>query len=493
MMDVKKLDNENNKHESHLTEKKITLSLFKFIMLLLTAVILTAAVTAFAMLGGSEKVYEQQSPKRSEFLKLYQVYDTLNSNYYKDVNKEKLIDGAIKGMVNGLDDPYSEYMTKSEQQEFSDSMSGDFQGIGAEMGEEGDKIIITSPIKGAPADKAGIKPNDEIVEIDGKSTKGMNSMNVVKKIRGKKGTTVTLTLKRDNDDPFKVKIKRDTVHVNSVETKMLKNKVALITVTKFQEGTAAEFNEALKDMDKQGMQKLILDFRNNPGGYLDEATKMANEFIGMGDVLFYTEKNHDKVKAFKAENPANPITNDLPTVIILNEGSASASEVFAAALNDHDKAEIVGTKSFGKGIVQTAAPYKDDSMLKFTQMKWLTPDKTWIHKKGITPDQTIELPVYANIHILDPDEVYVEGESSSKVKSLETGLKALGYNPGKVDKTFDEDTTLSVQQFQQEEGLEITGKMTGDSTVKFTELLRKKLNDNDTQLKGAVDYIKSVQ
>ncbi|KAA1040232.1 S41 family peptidase [Macrococcus equipercicus] len=462
-------------------------------MLLLTAVILTAGITAFATTTGSSKVISQQTPKRTEFLKLYEVYDTLNSQYYKNVNKEKLIDSAIKGMVNGLDDPYSEYMTKSEQQEFTDSMSGDFQGIGAEMGEEGSKIIITSPIKGAPADKAGIKANDEIVEIDGKSTKGMNSVDVVKKIRGKKGTTVTLLIKRGVSTPFKVAIKRDTVHVNSVETKMLNNKVALITVTKFQQGTAAEFNAALKDMHEQGMKKLILDFRNNPGGYLDEASKMANEFIGKGEVLFYTENNHSKPQAYKAENPADPVTKNLPTVIIMNEGSASASEVFAASLHDHDKAYIVGTKSFGKGIVQTAAPFKDDSMLKFTQMKWLTPDKTWIHKKGITPDKLINLPDYANIHILDPDEVYVKGESSAEVKSLETGLKALGYNPGAVDKTFDENTALSVAQFQQKEGLEVTGQMTGKSTLKFTELLRNKLNADDTQLNGAVSYISTLK
>lgn len=490
------MNNEHNEHKEHEVEgkeKKVTISLFRFIMLLLTAIIVTAAVTAFAMLGGIDNVYNQQSPKRAEFIKLYQVYDTLNSQYYKEVDKEKLVDSAIKGMVNGLDDPYSEYMTKSEQEEFSDSMSGDFQGIGAEMGEEGDKIIITSPIKGAPADKAGIQANDEIVEINGKSTKGMSSVDVVKKIRGKEGTTVTLTIKRGTDDPFDVKIKRDTIHLNSVETKMLKNKVALITVTKFQEGTAAEFNKALKKMDQEGMKKLILDFRNNPGGYLEEASKMANEFIDKGDVLFYTEANDKKAKSYVAENPVNPITEDLPTVIIMNEGSASASEVFAAALNDHDKADIVGTKSFGKGIVQTAAPFKDDSMLKYTQMKWLTPDKTWIHKKGIAPDKKIELPAYANIHILDPEEVYVEGESNSQIKSLETGLKALGYDPGKVDKTFDEETTLSIQQFQIDEGLAVTGQMTGDATVKFTELLRDELNDNDTQLNGAVKYIKTMK
>ncbi|GGB06075.1 peptidase S41 [Macrococcus hajekii] len=483
----------NEHKESDQQEKKITISLFKLIITVVSAVILTAAVTTFALIGGNKATVDNEAPKRSEFMKLYQVYDTLSENYYKDVDKSKLIDSAIKGMVSGLDDPYSEYMTKEEQQEFSDTMSGDFQGIGAEMGQDGEKIIITSPLKDSPAYKAGVKPNDEVLAIDGKTTEGMTTVDVVSKIRGKAGTPVTLTLKRGSGDPFKVVIKRDNIHMESVESKMLKDKTALITVTKFQEGTASEFHEALKKMDEAGMEKLVLDFRNNPGGYLEEAKKMAGEFIDKGDILFYTQTKDGKTEAYKSENPANPVTKSLPTVIIMNEGSASASEVFAAALRDHDKARIVGTKSFGKGIVQTAAPYKDESLLKFTQMKWLTPNKTWIHKKGIAPDKKIELPAYANSHVLDPGEVFTIGEKNKRIESLELGLEALGYDAGKVDTEFDAQTQAAVQNFQYENGLEVTGTMQGKTTDKFTELLRKKLESDDPQLQGAVQMVKNTK
>lgn len=479
-----------NQHNTNKGRKNIVLSPFKFIMTLLSCIILTAAVTSLAILFGNEKVIDQNGPKRSEFLKFYTVYDTLTKDYYKKVDKEKLVDAAIKGMVSGLDDPYSEYMTKSEQESFTGEMSGEFSGIGAEMGEEDGKIIISSPIKGSPAEKAGVKSKDELIKIDGKDVSGMSTSKVVSKIRGKKGTTVKLTLKRGDNAPFDIKIVRDTIHIDSVESKMEKNHVAVITVNKFQEGTAKEFHEALTKMDEKGMKKLVLDFRNNPGGYLDEASKMANEFLDKGDVILYSEDRDGTQKPLKAKNPENPITKDLKTTIILNEGSASASEVFALALKDHDKATIVGTKSFGKGIVQTATPYKDDSMLKYTLSKWLSPNKTWIHKKGITPDKEIKLPSYANIHILDENKVFSLGEKSEDIKTLEIGLKALGYDPGKVDDTFDQSTLNAVNQFQIAEQVPNTGLMDKPSIKKFTQLLKEKLQKNDTQLKGAIEYVK---
>lgn len=490
-MDVNNLTNEIEEKEKQ--EKKVTISLFKFIMTVIGAIILTAAITTFALIGGNQTSVDNEAPKRSEFLKLYEVYDTLGDHYYKNVDQSKLIDSAIKGMVNGLDDPYSEYMTKEEQQTFTDTMSGDFQGIGAEVSEEGDKIIITSPMKDSPAYKAGVKPGDEIIAVNGKSAVGMKTVDVIEQIRGKSGTTVNLTLRRGSGEPFKLAIKRGKIHLESVESKMLKNKTALITVSKFQEGTAQEFHQALSDMNKKGMKKLILDFRNNPGGYLEEAKKMAGEFIPKNEVLFYTEPKDGKLTPYTSDNPANPITSDLPTVIVLNEGSASASEVFAAALHDHDKAQIVGTKSFGKGIVQTATPFKDDSLLKFTEMKWLTPDKTWIHKKGIQPDKKVDLPAYANSHVLNPSDTFATGTKNSQVKSLETGLKALGYDVGKVDTQFDDETAIAMQEFQTDHHLDVTGTMQGKTTEKFTELLRLKLEKNDPQLKGAENLVKTMK
>lgn len=471
----------------HKEKKILKLSPFSFIMILLSSIIITAAITAFAILFGNNGEQQTvQAPKRSEFLKLYEVYDKLNKDYYKDVDSKKLIDSAIKGMMTGLDDPYSEYMTGEETTEFNESMTGDFQGIGAEMGQDNGKVIITSPIKGSPAEKAGIKPNDVVIAIDDKTTEGLSSAEVVKKIRGKKGTKVTLTIKRSDQSPFDVAITRDIIHLNSVESKMLKNNVALITVTKFQEGTADEFHKALSDMSDKGMKKLVLDFRNNPGGYLNEAEKMVEEFLDKGDVLYYTERHNEEPKPYKAKTEPNNKLNDIPTVIILNEGSASASEVFSEALRENNKARIVGTKSFGKGIVQNVIPFKDDSIIKFTEMKWLTPSKNWIQKKGVTPDIEAKLPEYADIHILNPDEVLSNGEKGDNVKSLEIGLKALGYNPGKIDNIFDDNTEQSVVEFQIDNDLEMTGTMHDKATTLFNELLRKKLSNNDTQLSVAL-------
>ncbi|MEE1106487.1 MAG: PDZ domain-containing protein, partial [Macrococcus canis] len=231
-------NNKQDKSKAQNTVRNYVISPFKFIMMLLSTIIITAAVTAFAILSGNEKIISDDSQKRSEFVKLYAVYDTLNKNYYKKVEKEKLIDGAIKGMVSGLDDPYSEYMTSDEQKDFTESMQGDFQGIGTEIEEKDNKIMISSPIKGAPAHKAGVKSGDIIMAVDDKSVEGKSTQDVVKLVRGKKGTVVTLTLKRGDAEPFDVKITRDKIHMNSVEYTLQKDGTGIITVMKFQEGTA---------------------------------------------------------------------------------------------------------------------------------------------------------------------------------------------------------------------------------------------------------------
>lgn len=488
--DKNEFDTSNEENDKKV-KKNYEISPFKFIMMIVSTIIITAAITAFSILSGNEKIITDDSPKRSEFVKLYHVYDTLNQDYYKDVKKEDLIDGAIKGMVSGLKDPYSEYMTEKEQSEFSESMQGDFQGIGAEVEQKDGKILISSPIKDAPAYKAGIKPNDIILAINGKTIEGWNTQQVVNKIRGKKGTNVVLTIQRGSLDPFKVTITRDKIHMDSVTSKITKDKTAIITVTKFQEKTSAEFHDALKKMHDNGMKRLVIDLRNNPGGYLDEATKMANEFLDKGDTILYTENKQGDKKDLAAKNPANPITTDLKTIILLNEGSASASEVFAEAMRENDKAEIVGTKSFGKGIVQTATPYKDKSMLKYTQMKWLTPKENWIHKKGIIPDVEAKLPAYTNAQIIDQDIVLSLGEKGKNIKSLELGLKALGYNPGKIDTLFDNKTEQAIMEFQNDKALEVNGQMSGKTTEKFTQLLMQKVKTDDTQLKTAIKVAKS--
>lgn len=483
-------NNKNDKSSNENVERNYVISPFKFIMMLLSTIIITAAVTAFAILSGNEKIISDDTQKRSEFVKLYAVYDTLNKKYYKKVEKDKLIDGAIKGMVSGLDDPYSEYMTSAEQNDFTESMQGDFQGIGTEIEEKDNKIMISSPIKGAPAQKAGVKSGDIIMAVDDKSVEGKSTQDVVKLVRGKKGTVVTLTLKRGDAEPFDVKITRDKIHMNSIEYTFKKDGTGVITVMKFQEGTADEFTDALKSLRDKGMKQVVIDLRDNPGGYLDEAAKMAETYLEKGKVIVQMEDVSGNKELLKASKDEDALTKNLPTVILLNEGSASASEVFAAALKDNGKAKIVGHKSFGKGIVQTTSTFKDKSMIKYTEQKWLTPNSTWIHKKGITPDIKVDLPSYVHGQMLDADEVLTLHVKSTKVKSMEMGLKALGFDPGKVDNTFDESTLYAVQNFQMENNLTVDGIMTGKTTDKFMTQLAKKIENDDVQLKRAIQEAK---
>jgi len=336
-------------------------------------------------------IFENESSDISYSASLEEVSKFLqNNSLYKDksFDENKLREGAIKGMVSSLEDPYTVYFSKDEYKEFMDSLNGTFEGIGAEIGIREEQLIVVSPLKDTPADKAGILPKDKILAIDDLSTKGMTVEEAVTKIRGEKDTEVKLTIRRDLEN-LEIKIKRDVIIVPNVEFE-IKNDVGIIKVSTFQKDTAKQVEEKLLDLRKSKITKVVLDLRYNTGGYLDSSVDLVDLFVGK-DKVVVTEQGRDEkiMQVFKTRKDNQ--FEDMNLVLLINEGSASASEITAGALKDLNNTKLIGQKTFGKGVVQQIKEFDDDSVLKYTVAKWLTPNGITIDKEGIEPDIKIEI------------------------------------------------------------------------------------------------------
>lgn len=463
---------------------------FSLVMLIFTLVILTAGITFFALTFGDDKVVEVVSPQktdRQEFQKFYDAYDEIKKNYFEDIDDKTVLDGAINGMVDALDDPYSDYLNTEETEHLMENISSSFQGIGAEIQESEGYIKVVSPIKNSPAEKVGLLPNDLIQSVDGKSIQGMSSSEAVMLIRGEKGTTVTLTIKRgEKAEPFDVKIKRDDIPIETVYAEMLDGGIAHIRMTTFSEHTYDELLAALDEMEAKGMKGLVLDVRQNPGGVLDGALKISDLFLDKGKTILQTEEKGKKPVLYPASGGRKV---KVPVALVVDDGSASASEILAGALKESSDIPIVGIKTFGKGTVQSPLDMKDGSNLKITTAKWLTPDGNWIHKKGIEPDVKVDYPPYAMLPFLDPSEEMKEGVVSANTETAKEMLKAVGYDVGKIDGLFDEKMTQAVKKLQSDLKVEENGVLSGDTAIGLMNKLREKIEKDDPQLLKAKQVV----
>ncbi|MBL0386978.1 peptidoglycan-binding protein [Tumebacillus sp. ITR2] len=460
---------------------------------LVTALVLSSGLTVVGLnaSGHLVKSGDVASPavKDAEFNKLVDTYTTLKNGYYQDVKDDTLLNGAIDGMVKSLDDPYSTYMSPTEAEDFHENISSSFEGIGAEIKEEDGKIVVDVPIKGAPAEKAGIKPNDRIVSVDGKSLNGLKVTEAVTYIRGKKGSKAELVIERPGETgQLNISVVRDTIPVETVKGEMLDDGMARITMSKFAETTADEFTKSLTDLKGKGMKGLILDMRQNPGGLLDVCVEIANQLIPDQKLILQVEDRSGQKEVYRSKHGKS----DFPIVVLVDGGSASAAEILAGALKESGNYPLVGTKTFGKGTVQTTKSYDDGSNIKYTMAKWLTPDGNWIHKKGIEPDYKVDLPEYADLPYLDPEKEIKPDTFSNEVKTAQTMLEALGYQPGRKDGFFDDKTKQAVVAFQKVQNLDADGVIKGKTTSKMIELLQKKIQDNDTQLDKAKQVLRKM-
>ncbi|OJI06325.1 hypothetical protein BK004_04130 [bacterium CG10_46_32] len=317
------------------------------------------------------------------------VWGMLKKQYVdQPVSETNLFYGALQGMVAALDDPYSVFLEPQVSEAFSDSLKGRFEGIGAEIAIKHDVLTVVSPLDGSPAKKAGLKPRDLIAKIDGESTKDLSVNEAVNRIRGEGGTTVMLTIAREGVDAlFDVPIVRDTINVKSVSWEMKDNAIAYIQIRSFNEDTSTAFKAIQREVISKNPKGIIFDLRNNPGGFLQTSVDVSSAWIDKKVVV--SERSVDGSTTYTAQG--TPLLTGIPTVILVNGGSASASEIVSGALQDYKIAYIIGEQTFGKGSVQVLEDLPDGSSVKFTVAKWFTPNDRSINEEGITPDEVIEL------------------------------------------------------------------------------------------------------
>jgi carboxyl-terminal processing protease len=332
----------------------------------------------------------KQSEDEYKYLRMFtDVLRIIKENYVEPVSTRDLIYGALNGMTKSLD-PFSTFFTPKQYESFKQETQGEFGGVGIEIGMEKGRPVVISPIEGTPAFKAGIKPGDVILEIDGEDTSNMSLIDVVQRIRGKVGTKVQLTIYRKGmEKPMKIELERALIRIESVRWTTLGD-VGYIKLSQFNENASVQVERALKELTSQRVKGIILDLRNDPGGLLSEAVNVVDLFLPEGKLVVYTRgRNGETQKYFARRKPVVP--DDLPVIVLINKGSASASEIVAGALQDYKRAIILGEKSFGKASVQNIIPLEDGSALKLTVAYYYTPLGRLIHNRGIVPDVQVAM------------------------------------------------------------------------------------------------------
>jgi carboxyl-terminal processing protease len=380
------------------------------------------AATALVAVGALEAGITVAAPEKpGAALGLFsEVLGEVRANYVEPVTDKKLVEGAIKGMLSGLD-PHSSYMDANEYKEMMVQTRGEFGGLGMQVTMENDLVKVISPIDDTPAAKAGIRPGDLILAIDDAPVTGMTLGDAVNKLRGPIGTKVKLTMRRQGTDPFELTLTRGDIKVDPVKSRLADSDIGYIRITNFSERTQSGLEEAIANLKKKSKGKLVgivLDLRNNPGGLLDQAVAVANDFVDKGEIVSIKGRNPEETHRFEAQ-PGRNLTRGLPVVVLINGGSASASEIVAGALQDLHRAVILGTRSFGKGSVQTVLSIKESGgAIRLTTALYYTPSGRSIQDIGIQPDVVVEPALVQKIAV---GETIHEADLKGALKNTDAG------------------------------------------------------------------------
>ncbi len=374
----------------------------KTIAVVLIAFAIGNAVGSGQVPFGSQRSEYQAAtglPEKLDYSQVDDVYEALRSNYNGKLTEQQVLDGIKQGIAQSTNDPYTEFYTAEEAKEFQSQIDNSFSGIGAELGKDDeDNLIVVSPISGFPAEKAGLRAQDIIAQIDGESSRNLSIDQAVKRIRGEQGTSVTLTIIRNRSNSQELTITRENIQIPSVEHEVLEGNIGYIQLKTFSSDSGQLVREAANEFKQKNVKGVVLDMRGNPGGRLEQAVEVSSVWLPRGKTVLEEKRGDVTIKKYESSDPT--ILQGMPTVVLIDEGSASASEIVAGALKDNNAARLVGTKSYGKGVVQqtvcVSAPRGFDGscagdMLKVTVASWHRPNGKNIHKEGIKPDQEVKL------------------------------------------------------------------------------------------------------
>ena len=480
--------------EKVVNKPKKGIRVWVFIVSLIATMLISVFITValvITQLPKADNKYAFGIFKKNEIFQIEKVFYYLKQNYLdKDVTSEQLIQGALKGMAESVGDPYTTYLVNDETAQLDETVNGAFGGIGAELKSDQSRVVISTTMEGSPSQQVGLQADDVITKVNGEDMTGKTISEVVKKVRGEVGTDVVLTIERAGTS-LDVKLTRASIAINTVKAELDKEDATIghVRITSFAKNTAEELEKAVKDLTDKGAKAFVFDVRYNPGGLLDQAYKVANMFLKDGEPIVQVEDRFGEKKIYKASSSIGEFKITQPYVLLVNEGSASASEILAAAIKEGAGGQIIGTKTYGKGTVQSVVDITDNSELKYTNAKWLTPKGNWIHKEGVTPTKEVNLPDYAFLKIIDAKETLKVGSVSQNVLSAETILKGLGYSVT-ADGYFDEATKNAVKSYQQKEGLTATGEVDEESAQKLMDSVRALIQQNDTQYQAAKELLK---
>ncbi|MBO8173185.1 MAG: S41 family peptidase [Bacillaceae bacterium] len=429
----------------------------------------------------------------SDLQKIREAYEIIKQSYVRDVDSEVLIEGAIEGMLNALEDPYTVYMDTEIVEQFEQSMESSYEGIGAEVSMRNGRVTIVSPFKGSPADRAGLRPNDQIISVNGDNIEGMDLLKAIQKIKGPKGTKATLQVIRPGvPEPLKIVVVRDEIPIKTVYADIIEKnglKLGKLEITKFGEKTFEDFKKELQSMKENNVDGLLIDVRGNPGGYLDAVQFIADMLVPKNNTILQVVHSDGSKKLLKSTTEGV----DLPMVVLIDEGSASASEILAAALKENGH-KLVGAPSFGKGTVQSVQELSDKTQIKLTIAKWLTPSGEWIHEKGVKPHIEVRQPDYFYAAPLHGEQELKREMVGNEVKNLQLFLKGVGLSPGRTDGYFSRETEQAVKQFQRQHDLPATGIVDEQTAMKLQDVIYQQIQDpqHDLQLKKAIEVLSEL-
>lgn len=466
----------------------------RFLLIITLVVIIGGLIFLFDGLKG-----KKEARPLSTFGVIDEAYSIIQKKAVYPLEEEELIEGAIRGMADAIGDKYSTYLTKDEAAAHRESLASERIGIGAEITRSNGKFIIVAPVKSSPADKAGLRPYDEIIRIDDEGIEEDSLQEVVKRIRGKQGTTLKMTIYRPElNKHLEISITRDAIPVATVANEMIEEKsrkVGYISITTFGEETAKEWKTATDAVLAKKAEAIIIDLRGNPGGYLHSVSEIAGSMLTEDTVFAFMEDPAGALSPLVVEKSEeidyDERLKNIPIVVLQDKGSASASEVLSGALQDLRRGIIAGTQSFGKGTVQDTTELSNGGEIKLSTHKWLTPKETWIHGKGIAADLEVQQNELFNEHIRLVTVDYKEGDYHEDIAYAQRLLESLGYKLSREDGYFDKETKAAVKAFRKDAKIKGEANMDREFFVALKEQVEVFREDrtNDAQLAMVIDYL----